>query len=61
VESFVSTPEKWEAMEIPEGVLPTGWWVGFHVHDTEVWKGVKEGKYKMFSVHGSGVRKELGE
>lgn len=59
VESFVSTKEKWDAMGIPEGVLPTGWWVGFHVHDSEVWKGVKEGKYKMFSVHGSGLRKAL--
>jgi len=59
VESFVSTPEKWEAMGIPEGVLPIGWWVGFHVNDTEVWKAVKSGKYRMFSVHGSGTRKAL--
>jgi hypothetical protein len=59
IESFVSTPEKWEAMGIPEGVLPTGWWVGFKVKDDEVWKGVKSGKYKMFSVHGSGTRKAL--
>lgn len=59
VESFVSTPEKWEAMNIPEGTLPTGWWVGFKVNDTEVWKAVKSGKYKMFSVHGSGTRKAL--
>lgn len=56
VESFVSTPEKWKAMKIPEGVLPIGWWGGFHVDDPEVWKGVKSGKYKMFSVHGSGRR-----
>ena len=46
-------------MEIPEGTLPVGWWVGFKVHDEEVWKGVKSGKYKMFSVHGSGMRKAL--
>ena len=59
VESFVSTPEKWAAMEIPEGTLPVGWWVGFKVHDEEVWKGVKSGKYKMFSVHGSVMRKAL--
>lgn len=61
VESFVSTPEKWTAMGIPEGTLPVGWWVGFHVKDTEVWKGVKSGKYKMFSVHGSGLRKAMVE
>jgi hypothetical protein len=59
VESFVSTPEKWEAMGIPEGTLPVGWWVGFKVHDKEVWKAVKSGKYKQFSVHGSGTRKAL--
>jgi hypothetical protein len=59
VESFVSTKEKWDAMGIPDGVLPVGWWVGFKVHDTEVWKGVKSGKYRMFSVHGSGTRKAL--
>ena len=59
VESFVSTPEKCAAMGIPDGVLPTGWWVGFKVNDPNVWRDVKIGKYRMFSVHGSGVRKEL--
>lgn len=59
VESFVSTPEKWKAMGIPEGTLPVGWWVGFRVADDEVWKSVREGKYKMFSVHGRGTRKAL--
>lgn len=61
VESFVSTKEKWDAMGIPEGVLPVGWWVGFKVQDANVWKGVKEGKYRMFSVHGSGLRKAMEE
>lgn len=61
VESFVSTPEKWAAMGIPEGVLPIGWWGGFHVDDSEVWKGVKDGKYKMFSVHGTGRRVAIAE
>jgi hypothetical protein len=55
----MSTPEKWEAMGIPEGTLPVGWWVGFKVNDAEVWKAVKDGKYKMFSVHGSGLRKAM--
>lgn len=57
VESFVSTPEKREKMGIPEGVIPDGWWVGFKISDKEVWKSVTSGKYKMFSVHGSGTRK----
>lgn len=61
VESFVSTPEKWEAMGIPEGTLPIGWWVGFHVKDKGVWDKVKKKQYKMFSVHGSGLRKALDE
>ena len=30
IESFVSTPEKWDAMGIPHGVLPVAWWTGFH-------------------------------
>lgn len=59
VESFVSTPEKWEKMGIPEGVLPVGWWVGFRVTDDGVWENVKKGRYKMFSVHGRGKREEI--
>lgn len=59
IESMVFTPEKCKALGIPEGTLPTGWWVGFKVHDDEVWKSVKSGKYKMFSVHGKGVRKTV--
>lgn len=59
VESFVSTDEKWEAMGIPEGTLPVGWWVGFRVNDDKVWEDVKKKKYRMFSVHGSGTRKAL--
>jgi hypothetical protein len=59
VESFVSTPEKWDAMKIPHGVLPIGWWVGYQVTDETVWKAVKDGKYRMFSVHGRGTRKAM--
>lgn len=56
IESFVSTPEKWDAMGIPHGVLPIAWWTGFHIEDRNVWSGVKKGKYKMFSVQGRGER-----
>jgi hypothetical protein len=60
VESFVITPEKRVAMGIPDGVLPkAAWWTGWKVHDEDVWKGVKSGKYKMFSVHGKGQRKRV--
>jgi Putative phage serine protease XkdF len=56
IESFVSTPEKWDAMGIPSGVLPIAWWTGFHIQDPVAWDGVKKGKYKMFSVQGTGRR-----
>lgn len=56
IESFVSTPEKWDAMKIPHGVLPVAWWTGFHISDPMTWDGVKKGRYKMFSVQGRGRR-----
>lgn len=56
IESFVSTPEKWDAMGIPHGVLPIAWWTGFHIEDRNTWDDVKKGKYKMFSVQGRGER-----
>lgn len=56
IESFVSTPEKWNAMGIPHGVLPIAWWAGFHIADPVAWDGVKKGKYKMMSVQGTGMR-----
>lgn len=61
VESFVSTPEKWDAMGIPAGVLPVGWWCGWKVNDTAVWERVKKRELTMFSVHGSGLRKRIEE
>lgn len=61
VESFVSTPEKWKAMGIPEGTLPVGWWVGFKVGDQEVLAKAKNGTYRQFSVHGRGIRKVVEE
>lgn len=56
IESFVSTPEKWKAMGIPGGVLPIAWWTGFHISDPVAWDGVRKGKYRMFSVQGTGRR-----
>ena len=59
VESVVFTPEKMSAMGIPEGTLPTGWWIGFHVTDDEVWSKVKSGEYPMFSIEGEAVREPV--
>lgn len=61
VESMVFTPEKIEKMGIPQGTIPTGWWVGFKVEDADLWKSVKEGKRLAFSVHGKGTRKEVDD
>lgn len=56
VESVVLTKEKQEALGIPEGIVPTGWWIGFRVNDDRVWDQVKKGEYVGFSVHGTGKR-----
>lgn len=46
----------WASVVKDADPLPHGWWVGFKVLDDEVWKGVKTGKYSMFSIRGSGQR-----
>lgn len=56
VESVVFTKEKMQAMGIPEGVVPEGWWLGFRVTDPEVWQKVKNGTYSMFSIEGEAYR-----
>lgn len=61
VESVMFTKEKQEAMGLPEGILPQGWWCGFHVPDKEVFAKIKSGEYQMFSVEGSAVRKPTGQ
>lgn len=58
VESIVFTKAKQQALGIPEGVLPEGWWIGFHVTDEAVWKRVKDGTYSMFSIEGKAKRVE---
>jgi hypothetical protein len=55
IESFVVTPEKKEALGLPESA-PTGWWVGFQVNDPDLWSKVKSGQRTGFSIHGRGVR-----
>ena len=56
VESVMFTKEKMEAMGIPEGTIPEGWWVGFWIPDKEIFQKIKTGEYKMFSVGGEGFR-----
>ncbi len=61
IESVVFTEEKMQAMGIPAGSLPVGWWIGFKVLDQEVWKKVKDGTYQMFSIEGEAERVEIEE
>lgn len=58
VESVMFTKQKMEAMGIPEGVVPEGWWVGFKIEDPVVYAKVKTGIYKMFSIEGSASRED---
>ena len=55
IESFIVTPEKREAMGLPDSI-PTGWWVGFQVQDPEVWADIRAKKRTGFSIHGMGKR-----
>lgn len=61
VESMVFTTEKQQALGIPEGTLPVGWWIGFKVTDNDVWEKVKDGTYPMFSIEGTAIREEVPE
>ena len=56
VESMMFTKDKMEALGIPEGTIPEGWFVGFYVPDLDVYKKVKSGEYNMFSIEGSARR-----
>lgn len=60
VESVVFTKDKQQAMGIPEGIVPEGWWVGFYIPDKEVFAKIKSGEYEMFSVQGKAVRTPTG-
>jgi hypothetical protein len=55
IESFVVTPEKKEALGLPDSV-PNGWWVGYKINDPEAWNVIKSGKRLGFSIHGRGMR-----
>lgn len=59
VESMVFTADKLALLNIPDGTIPYGWWVGFRVTDDDVWAKVKDGTYSMFSIEGKAVREKV--
>lgn len=58
VESLMVTPEKLKALGLEKGSLPEGWWVGYKVDDDELWADVKRGKFRSFSVQGTGTEEQ---
>ena len=59
VESIVFTKEKQAAIGIPEGVISEGWFITVKILDPVVFEQVKNGTFKMFSIHGHAKRVEL--
>ena len=59
IESFMVTPEKLEALGLPQDALPQGWWVGFHLPDQATFAKVKAGDYAAFSIEGTAIREAL--
>lgn len=59
VESIVFTKEKQQAIGIPEGTVPEGWFITVKVNDPDVFAKVKDGTYRMFSIQGTAKRVKL--
>ena len=59
VESIVLTKEKQQALGIPEGIVPEGWFITVKVHDPDVFAKVKDGTFKMFSIQGKAQRVDI--
>jgi hypothetical protein len=59
VESIVFTKEKQEAIGIPPGTVPEGWFITVQLHDKSLIEKVKDGTYKMFSIQGKAKRVKL--
>ena len=56
IESVVFTAAKLEALGIPAGTVPHGWWIGMKCIDDDVWARVKDGTYSMLSIEGNAIR-----
>lgn len=58
-ECICYTPEKKAMMEVPDGVLPDGTWIGLQIDDEPTWLDIKSGKLRMFSFGGWARRQPL--
>jgi hypothetical protein len=70
IESCVFTREKQKAMQSSlteqdiHAVIDCGcvaWWIGFVITDDSVWKDIKDGKLRAFSIGGKGKRSRMDE
>lgn len=65
VESIVVDDNKLQAMGLPvaRGRGPRGWWLGIRYDETPegeaVWKAIREGRLRGFSIAGRGFRKAV--
>lgn len=57
VESMVFTKAVQDSLGIDLGKI--GWFVGYKVHDTDLWKAVKSGKYRAFSIGGRAAQETI--
>jgi hypothetical protein len=55
IESMVFTEEKIKALGLPKDT-PQGWFVGFKIDDPAVWKRVRDGELRSFSIGGRARR-----
>jgi hypothetical protein len=59
IESMVMTVDKARAMGIPDGVMPTGWWLGVHIPDADQFAKAKTGERAFFSIEGTAIREPI--
>lgn len=56
IESMVFTPDKLDALGIAKGSVPTGWWIGVHIDDADLFEKVRSGERTAFSIEGQAIR-----
>lgn len=59
IESMVFTDDKLAALGLAKGDLPTGWWLGVHVDDVDLFEKVRSGERPAFSIEGQAIREPV--